>query len=742
MKPIELEIVVRRIASIIWGGDANPMEYAGVRVDAVIKLKPDHWICIEITKSETLEKLRTDLAKFSVVRASAFTENRYVECFFITEEEPPPSLRVTGQASHVTVLSLKELQAMVFDFDKYYFQRLTRRFGSAVDPVTGELDTRKFIPVGYRDEETGEAYTVEDLAERLKRGKKIVLLGNYGTGKSRCIKELFTVLGAQAHPKDPYPVSIDLRDNWGVKRGAEMVRRHFDDLGFSDMADGLLKAKHTGSIIFLLDGFDEIGSQAWSDDPTKLEEIRRKSLEGVADLFANWKGGKIISGREHYFNSDNEMLRALGLNRQDLIVVRCMDEFSVSEMRAYLDAIKPNLKLPQWLPRRPLVCQIVGNLDDVALEALNNDVSGEVEFWGYLIKSICEREALIKSGALEASTIKSVLVRLARATRVKSGNIGPISVAEVTEAFQQVTGASPGDESVAMLLRLPAFGRVGAETQDRQFVDLYILDGLRAEDVIAIAHDDTQFLEVRDSIWKNGLERVGTAIVGQDALSRYDKTGYVRCMRTASDGTNKQLGADTFGSLLSAGALPSDLGNLTLSKCSFKSLDLSLQSIKNLTIDSVLIDELNIDGANVQGVIVKNSIVLQLNGVSSLQGLPSWFLDCDIGSFQAVSTVSRIRLAHLSANRQMLLTIIKKIFFQPGKGRKEDALLRGLSANQDAKLAHRILGLMKGEGLIRVTKGDEGPVYHPERRHTRRMEDILVRLNMTSDPLWEDVQNL
>jgi hypothetical protein len=77
-----------------------------------------------------------------------------------------------------------------------------------------------------------------------------------------------------------YPLCIDLRDQWGTKKGNEIIRRHLDDYGLSQNADNIIKVIPNGGTILLLDGFDEIGSQTWSDDPTKLKDIRKKSLMG------------------------------------------------------------------------------------------------------------------------------------------------------------------------------------------------------------------------------------------------------------------------------------------------------------------------------------------------------------------------------------------------------------------------------------------------------------------------------
>ncbi len=149
---------------------------------------------------------------------------------------------------------------------------------------------------------------MEEIAKLLYDGKKIILLGNYGTGKSRCIQELFLFLSHYSADKVFYPIAIDLRENWGTKRGHEIIQRHFDDLGIPELSKGLIKILEKESLCLLLDGFDEIGSQTWSDNPFKLSKIRTESLSGVKDLINKTKGGVIIAGREHYFNSDDELL--------------------------------------------------------------------------------------------------------------------------------------------------------------------------------------------------------------------------------------------------------------------------------------------------------------------------------------------------------------------------------------------------------------------------------------------------
>ncbi|WP_157693200.1 hypothetical protein [Burkholderia gladioli] len=104
-----------------------------------------------------------------------------------------------------------------------------------------------------------------------------------------------------------------------MKRATEFITRHFTDLGLIDLVQDSLKTAFSPASIFLLDGFDEIGAQTWSDDPTKLVEIRKQSLVGVKDIIQRAKGGVLITGREHYFNNDAELLECLGLGQKDVL---------------------------------------------------------------------------------------------------------------------------------------------------------------------------------------------------------------------------------------------------------------------------------------------------------------------------------------------------------------------------------------------------------------------------------------
>jgi hypothetical protein len=734
----ELEKIVRSIASFLYDRPANPETINGVKCDCVVKVEEGYWVIIEVTKDKSLTKLRTDLAKFATLKAFLHTRNIYAKCYFITAEDPNSSLIQSGEGQSVEVLSIGQFSEKFFNFGGYTYARSKKPFGSAVDPFTGEKDDTEYTPVIYlADDDT--QYRIEEIAKLLTEGKYIVLLGNYGTGKSRCIQELFKTLDRRSSTYYKFPVAINLKENWGLKRGEEILNRHLSDLGQSKMVDSLMKIYTESSICFLLDGFDEIGSQSWSDNPEKLKEIRQNSLLGVKELIDKSTGGAIITGREHYFNNNEELINCLGLNKKKCLILRCKDEFSVSEMEEYLHKRDIAQSLPQWLPRRPLICQVINSLDTESTISSISAENGAVEFWELLIDTICEREARIHS-ALDETVIKRILMRLARLARTKPNDYGPLTVTEIYKAFEEVTGSHTTDETAIMLQRLPGLGRVGPENPDRQFVELYLLDGLRGEDLVeSVMNKDKVILH---ESWRHSLQELGL----QYLATKLELGGNIEIFKSFFikniEASNKYLLGDILSGLAMIDELELDFHGKTLSNSSIFSLDLSISSIRNLNIEHTFIENLNIADAISVALHLEDCVISKLFGVSSSGGLPKWINNSTVDNFELINTLSRIKAAKFNPGQLIFLSFIRKLFFQHGSGRKENALFRGRGDSLNRKLADRVIKFMIREKLIEKTSGYDGDLYIPNRSYTHRLKQIMDQMSLSKDSIWIEVTKI
>ena len=86
--------------------------------------------------------------------------------------------------------------------------------------------------------------------------------------------------------------------------------------------------------------------------------------------------------------------------------------------------------LPAWLPRRPLICKTIANLDPDSVERMFYEEGGDVEFRHHFIDVLCRRDVKIHS-SLDDATLFSLLKMLARGTRSKPADDGPLTLNEI-----------------------------------------------------------------------------------------------------------------------------------------------------------------------------------------------------------------------------------------------------------------------------------------------------------------------
>lgn len=737
---VTFEDRVRDLAQYIWGPPCEPARVGGVNIDGVVRLDAEIAMFVEMTEERTLGKVRGDVNKLVTAKNAAFAEGVVARCFCVVNGNVTQAMVEAGSPHHVRVLSVDQFSKLFFDFDSYRTARSIAPFGSSVNPLTGESDDSAYVSVSYLvDGRKGEA-TSKEIADWLREGKNLILLGEYGSGKSRLIREVFRYLSEDADRHFCYPLAIDLRRSWGLERADELIRRHFGDLGLDSLQSNAVRAFRNGAFATLLDGFDEIGSQAWSNDGNRLKAIRAKSLAGVKELVQESNGRVIVTGREHYFPNSEEMFFALGLDAKSTVVLRSKPEFSDTELLEYFQTRNIEVDIPGWLPRRPLICQTISELASDQFETMFGETGNEVAFWDHFIKVLCERDARIHV-SFDPGTIFNLFVQLARATRSKPANVGPISLAELQSAFEAATGSAPVEEASVMLQRLPSLGRVSSDTNDRQFVDVYILDGLRAKDIArACLSPDQDFLAIAGGRWNNPLDDLGQRILANDtAVADGAKLQFAK--KSVVSG-NIVLASDLVASLTRKNEVEFDFQDLAIDQGDFLFFTLTERRLRNLSLSNSYMGELALPAFGASNVSIVECSTPKVTGISSPAALPTWIRKLEAEQFDSVASVSRIRSIGLKPAHEILITIIRKTFFQKGSGRKEEALLRGLGNLASRATSAKILNLMKSESLLTSFRGDEGEVYAPVRSNTKRMQDILDQLKASDDPLWKAVDLL
>lgn len=524
----------------------------------------------------------------------------------------------------------------------------------------------------------------------------------------------------------------------GLNDRYEIIRRHLQDLSLSKHVDAFIKAYNTGMLILLLDGFDELGVQLWSDDSSALQAMRYDALAGVRDLIAHQQKGVLICGREHYFDTNEELLAAIGLANAEARLLRTKDEFSIEEISEFLKLNEKEIDIPAWLPRKPLTCEFFLRVFAEVGTTLTDEID-LVQFWDLLIDAVCERESRIHT-SFNVETIKSILVEVASITRSKAGNVGPLSLSEIQSAFERVVGHAPIEQASVLLQRLPGLGRTAADTEERRFVDTYLLDGLRASDVIFIV--DRNDKRSTASSWANPLSENGLLICGRKLASLNLIEDSITFLKTNSRVKNQTLLFDIVASILVSGATDVDFGGAYIESGHASVLDFSQTRVRNLHVEDSIVEKINITGAAVSGVRLKSSAIGTLEGISSQDAIPDWLQGNSVDFFSSVATTSRIRAANLLPAQKVLVTVLRKTFFQRGAGRKEEALLRGLGKLVKAGDLDRIVGKLISEGMLSKERGDSGHLYVPVRNQKGRAGSIIGELSLSKDPIWAYVSQL
>lgn len=757
----ELEEQVRNIAALRWGVRAQSEHIAGVNYDCILRPAPDEIVAVEVTCQNNTNKLRQDIND-RLVHLKRHYQNsiEVIRCYFIMSQRPSPAMVEYGRNAGVRVMSITQFQNELLNYETYVSRRLDKPFGSATDPETGKNDIIRYISVGYVGYGNQE-YSIDDIIALLEKNKKVILLGEYGAGKSRCIHEVFKKMAQKQNRR--YVFSINLRENWGLNRKAEILSRHFTDLGLGNMADAAIRVSESQQCCLLLDGFDEIGIQGWSTNPVKIVTTRKAALKGVADLIQSASGGVLITGRPQYFNSNKEMFQALGLpitgiseagegtdafkipqNRNDIVVLRCPDQFTDSQMRQYLSKASQELVdlVPDWIPKRPMIYNILINVKSEELEKISTCGRSFLGYWDLLIQYICEREAKIRGDIWDGKIILGILKEAAHILFKKRDDSASISLEELNAAFKAVTGISPDGDASVILQRLPGLGRISVETPDRQFTDTFLLNGLKASYFLDIIHSSN--LAAADEAWEGFIDDIGFRILSDDYMA--DATPYTRYLKATRTSPNQYLRGILI--LLIADAEDEfDFKNTVVKNVCFFVSAIPVQLKKgfsNLTFEECAFGTLDITECTSTSLhICNNSIISKLIGIGNISGKPDWIDDtCGIDTCQLHWEVSHLRKNQsLSAPQRAFISVIKKIFFQDWGGRQEGALLRGIKYDERGYI-RPILELLKQRGIIEEQTINKKVIYYQKRAQRSRMFQIQSDLTLSNDPIWIEISKM
>jgi hypothetical protein len=740
----DFEDEVRRIARLLWpsaefGGAA--ME-DGKERDGVFETEEFLHI-IECTTSKSKAKAESDVQKLQSLtrKIGARNSQKFIKAWFITQEEPTAEQRtvVRGAQGRIVTVSFEQFRSRLVDAKSYLSLRENYPFGSVRDPETGAARTSlDYVPLDILGDD-GATHSAEDISRALLSGRRFVLLGDYGAGKSASLREVFFKLCRlfRAGKSLLFPIAVNLRDHHGQTDPVEALERHARRIGFPRPAD-LVRAWRAGFGILLLDGFDEIATAGWAGKTKTLGDLRYKSMELIRAFLREspQAGGILLAGRAHFFDSTKEVSRSLGIDSQ--FTTLNVSEFNEDQVKTYLAKEGWTDPIPEWIPSRPL---LLGYLASRKLLQRTLEVdagSGPAVGWNALLRRICEREAEIEAG-IDPETVRRLLAYLATIARDSTDGLGPLSPEQITSAFSSVCGYPPDDRGMVLLQRLPGLGGHNSQDSSRVFIDKDFAETARAA-LISDFIDNPYAQDLDSRTWQSSLFTLGAEVAAHRAAGLKPGKMTAALLRASELSKGDTLCADLVLIMVAAGA-SYDGPNVFLKDVLIPQLDLDVSSdLRSVEFQDCIFSSLELQ-SDISVERLPRFVRCYFGEVCGRTGpadMPAEvFIDCIVDTFDNVAQTTKDILGlELPLSTKVLLTVLKKLFAQRGSGRRESALYRGLDA-RSKELVPRALALLRKHGFAVRTRQSEKFVWLPTKssEYRRRALSALAAPNASQDPL-------
>src|SRR6266516_2754510 len=758
------EAEVRRVAEAVFGlapGDCQPAHYTKDPVlhelDGVVRLR-DVSHLIMATTSRRLDKAKDDIKKLNAAERVESKRGLPAVKWFITQTQLAAEHVQLAQKNGVQALTLENFRSRFFNGHDYLAKRRVHAFGSARNLKDGSItiDETEYIelPMMRRSgKESKGAWTpvrVGDITNGLSQGEFFVLVAPFGSGKSLTAREVFFQLEKTylAGVQTAVPVAINLREHWGQVYGDEILERHARAIGFTRRED-LIVACRAGIAALILDGFDELASQAVAraNDLNFMRLARAQAVQAVRYLLVKLPAstGVLLCGRDHYFDDERELQHAVGISGRRFTLIR-LGEFTEEQATKFLSRNGVNTPLPDWLPRKPLLLGYLAYQNLLQAIVAIDSTRGFGYAWDQFLDLVCQREAEHERAVMDPQTVRKVLERLACDVRATPSGTGPISGIDLAEAYRLETGMIPGEGVLMQLQRLPGLAQREQDPTVRSFIDTDLLAALQGSAISRFVLENVGGKGARS--WLGALPEKGVAMASYllQRAQAAPATVIAIGMRVAGiEGSRQyepQIAADCVAVALEmareAGTL--DCLGAALEGVAIGVIDLEDIQITNLKIRGCLVDEV-ILGSNPEAstVMFFRCTVQKVSGVPSEDGLPkSMFQECQFGEFDHLSTNAAILRSRLEPAIMALFTILRKLYLQAGGGRKVKALKRGMRPGPVLDAVDDVVEILESAGLVYQFSD----VVHPIRRQTARVHAILSAGALSDDELVKKVKNI
>jgi hypothetical protein len=603
------------------------------------------------------------------------------------------------------------------------------------------LNVERIIDLEDLLDDHGNTYNSSTLIQNVVGGKNYIFIGDYGAGKSTLMREIFLKMQTQYYANSlmKFPILLNLRDHYGQVNPAEALERHARNVGYGTPAH-LVKAWLGGYAVILLDGFDELAIAGWTGQASKLKKLRYDSMQLLREFVRNTPkdSGVAITGRHNYFDSEQELHKSLGT---DLSFTRInLSDFSEQQVQTYLSKKGFIQKYPTWLPTRPLLLGYLAAHDllpqVIKIDAKLDPAAG----WDMLLTRICEREAEIEAG-LDGDTIRIIIERIASIARRDLDGVGPIQADEIISVFKEVCGYPPDDRSSVLIQRLPGLGVPNSEDGSRSFIDISLADAAKAGDVVRYIESPYSTEMHTQYEWQSTLRELGIMVAAHKCIikginpsilssaiqiSSKKHECYALCadlVKIAQELNctyqNEQIYIKgVFIPEYSCGDDDNDYSKIEYQDCIIQELDIAVGASIDLLPRFVRCHFGTVDGR-----------------VSEIDMPSENFIECTFGTFTSGATTSSAILSlNLPIGVKVVLVTLRKLYLQPGAGRRTSGLYRGLD-QRERSLVQALLNLLKRHNMVIETKSGGQTLWLPIRSQSGRVKQIISAPTSSKDIL-------
>ena len=724
------EGLVHSIAKELWEEHGGVVNIDGREVDGVYETEDSIHI-VEATIQRSKSKAFHDINKLAKIvqkYRKQLDGEKLVKGWFVAKNPLTPEQREIAAKKEyktkVTAVSFADFQQKLVDVRSYLLSRDNYSFGSVRDPGSGKYNVDiEYIPIYpvFKKTRDRQAVDIKEMSRILKEGHLITLTGDYGVGKSMTLREVYKCLKNEYYngKSQKFPVYMNMRDHYGQTNPSEAFFRHASNIGF-EAHSHLIRAWRAGYVILLLDGFDEIATSGFSGFKTKLVEARFKAMELIRRLISesHSDAGIIVSGRVHFFNTHEELEKALGISGSACYELS-LNDFDDDQLKLFMESLEQDVEIPNWLPRRPLLLGYLaakGFIRSIASESLQSldDAAGG---WNYLLDKISEREAEQEPG-LDGGAIRAIMERIATLARKRSSGLGPISLKDLCDVYEDVCGIEPDEKGLNVLQKLPGLGVDNEDEKTRAFIDEDLADACRSGDIIRFIENYTEFESVERKIdITSGFEvptgNICTSLIKKRATERnFRVSGSVYIAAQKGFG---QFALDLFKVCLLLSerlekdvyinsAFGGDLAFLNDGRVNFSGVNFYSCYFN-------MVDAGKVDSANLPSF--KECYLLTLAGLETGKNIPDNFDDdCVIEAIEgspSVTTNSSALESDLPLAERVMLSMLRKIYQQAGSGRLENALYAGLD-HASKQIVPDLLKELEGNGLVKPLRRRGKPV--------------------------------